>query len=523
LSGRQRWLQSQSAGYDEKMVWGERRRSPGAPAVLRWIAADARDVARIDRTHVRPAVAVETIAGGVRRWQHRVERRRRLALMRRAALVGLGAACVMQIGALATGSSGTGAWLIPGALLAAVALAIGIAHPTRASSAARLLDRDLGLGAKVATALELENSQGLAAPRGLAALALADGRAALVASLALARARVQPRRGELALLAALVAGFVVLLLVPSPRSGVSATAATAKARTAPPSSRALRAENGLLASADPGPSLQGFKQTPLEAPPLAAVQAGGTTRSGGASSGHSPYGGGLANNAAAGSNQPASRTAGQSGSVQGSQDIGRGPSPAGQGKGSLPNSQSGGNGESIPGGNSASKGGPGSTSVAPVGSGRPSGSAPSGTSAGAAGKGGGQSRGGVGSSAPGNAPGRQSTRSAPGGATAGSTGGTKNRGKGVVPELGGRSALPIAPGYESIPGAEGATNESASSAEGQSGGAGHSGQAIGGVAGSGGGAGVPYVPPGGASVAAIDRGVVLGYFASFARVNASGW
>src|SRR5258705_10553827 len=340
FSGRQRWLQNQSAGYDESMVRGERRRSPGGPAVLRWIAADARDVARIDRTQVRPAVAVEAIAGGVRRWQHRVERRRVLALLRRTALVGLGTACVLQIGALATGNSGTGAWLIPGPALAAVVPAIGIAHPTRASSAARLLDRDLALGAKMATALELENSQGLVAARGLAALALADGRAALVASLALARARVQPRRGELALLAALAAGFAVLLLVPSPRSGVSATAATASART-PPSSRALRAENGLLASADPGPSLQGFKQTPLDAPPLAAVQAGGRTRTGGASSGHSPYGGGLENNTAAGSNRPASRTVGQSGSVQGSQDIGGGPSPAGQGKGSLPNSQSG--------------------------------------------------------------------------------------------------------------------------------------------------------------------------------------
>jgi hypothetical protein len=34
---------------------------------------------------------------------------------------------------------------------------------------------------------------------------------------------------------------------------------------------------------------------------------------------------------------------------------------------------------------------------------------------------------------------------------------------------------------------------------------------------------VPYVPPGGGAVAPLDRGLVLGYFASFARVNASGW
>ncbi len=92
-----------------------------------------------------------------------------------------------------------------------------------------------------------------------------------------------------------------------------------------------------------------------------------------------------------------------------------------------------------------------------------------------------------------------------------------------MPQLGGQGALPITPGYEPIPGAEGATNESSSSAEGQGGGAGHSGQAVRGASGGGGGTGVPYVPPGGAGVAAIDRGVVLGYFGSLARVNASGW
>jgi hypothetical protein len=58
---------------------------------------------------------------------------------------------------------------------------------------------------------------------------------------------------------------------------------------------------------------------------------------------------------------------------------------------------------------------------------------------------------------------------------------------------------------------------------GRGGGVGHSGQAVGGAAGSAGAAGVPYVPPGGAAVASIDRGVVLGYFASFARLNGSGW
>jgi hypothetical protein len=174
-------------------------------------------------------------------------------------------------------------------------------------------------------------------------------------------------------------------------------------------------------------------------------------------------------------------------------------------------------------GASGSNGGAGSTRVAPVPHGQPSASAPGGSTSGIASRNGGKSQGGSGSTAPGRPgtrPGRSTTRAA----AAGTAGGGTSRGKGVVPQLGGsRGVLPLTPGYEAIPGSKGATDENASSTVGRGGGAGHSGQAIGGAASSGGGAGVPYVPPGGAAVASIDRGVVLGYFASFARVSASGW
>src|SRR5436305_2262932 len=166
------------------MVRGERRRSPGAPAALRWIAADARDVTRISEAEARPTVDVESVAWGVRRWQRRLERRRLLAVLRRAVLVTLAAGCVLQIGALAGGGSGLGPWLAPAALVAAAALAIGVARRTTPSSAARLVDRDLSLGAKVTTALELESLARGVRPAGLAGLALADGRGALASSLA---------------------------------------------------------------------------------------------------------------------------------------------------------------------------------------------------------------------------------------------------------------------------------------------------------------------------------------------------
>ena len=511
------------------MLRDERRRSPSAAEALRWIAADARDVACIDHGADRPRVDVQTVARGLRPWQRRVERRRLVALLRRCAIVGIIVASVLQIGALASGSRGPGVWLVPALVAAALALTLGLTRRTTAEVAARLLDRDLALGAEVSTALELETSRAGGADRsGLGGLAVAGGRRAVAASLSGARAHLQARHGEVALLAMLVAGLAVLLLVPSPRAQSAARVAApgkAHVRVVPPSRRALRAENGLAATADPGPSLQGFKQTPLDAPPLAAVQAGGATRSGGAAAGHSPYGGGIANDAATGAVQPPSRTIGQSGAVQGTQDAGSGSSSsATEGSGSLSNGSAGAGAQNPTAGGSGSKGRPGASSVAPVQRGRPTGSAPGGSTPGSASRNGGQSKGGTGSSAPGTAPGRKPGKSAPGGATAGTTSGGQSRGKGVVPQLGGsRSALPLAPGYEAVPGSKGATSENASSTVGRGGGAGHSGQAIGGAGGSGSGGGVPYVPPGGAAVASIDRGVVLGYFDSFARVNASGW
>ena len=101
------------------MVRGRRRRLPGAQSAVRWVAADARDVARIHGSSAGPAVAfpgdvsVATVEGGLARWQRRVERRRLLAVGRRGALLGVGAACLLQLGALASGNDGSGLWLLP--------------------------------------------------------------------------------------------------------------------------------------------------------------------------------------------------------------------------------------------------------------------------------------------------------------------------------------------------------------------------------------------------------------------------
>jgi hypothetical protein len=523
------------------MVRGRRRRLPGAQAAARWVAADARDVARIRGSSAGPAVAVQvdvsvaTVARGLEHWQRCVERRRVLAVGRRGALVGAGAACLLQLGALTTGGDGPGPWLVPAAALAVAAVAIGLAQRTSPAAAARLLDRDLELGAGVSTALELETSPERAAgARGLGALVIADVRAALGRSESGARARMQPRRGEAALLVALGGALALLLLVPSPRS--TAPAVASAARQLAPENRALRAESGIAGAGEAGASLRGFEQPLIDTPPLAAVEADGVTRTGGAASGRSTAGDAAASGAQAGGAESTART-GDGGAVAPS-DGGDGTSAVKAPNGTRSNdsqpggAQADGSGGKQPDGAAAAANGArgGKTSEGPTGTApvsrapdeRPPSQGASSTGGKPGAKGSSPKRG-SGSSASGTAPGRKPSRSVPGGAAAGDAAGAKSAGHGVVPQLHGSSGLPLAPVYEAAPGSSTARAGNTSSKAGGAGGAGRSGQAEVGAAGSGGAAGVAWVPPGGAAVASTDRGVVRGYFGSLARVNASGW
>jgi hypothetical protein len=79
--------------------------------------ADARDVAIIGASRPRRATAVRSIASGIARWQAAIERRRRLALVRRAVIAGLLSACLLELGAVASGRAGAGPWLLPAILV----------------------------------------------------------------------------------------------------------------------------------------------------------------------------------------------------------------------------------------------------------------------------------------------------------------------------------------------------------------------------------------------------------------------
>jgi hypothetical protein len=488
------------------------RRPPGA-VVARWLRADPRDVAFIDMARTGTARSVPSISAGVAGWQRSIGRRRAIALARRALIVGLAAACLLQLGALATGNGGPGPWLVPALLLVALCLVPGIAYRTSPAIAARMLDRDLGHGAEVATALELERGPSVDAAHGLARLVLSDGREALSRSLGGARARLRPRHRESLLLAALAAALVLFALLPALHRGAGITATTPDAAGHHP--LALRGGN-TDTNQPAGPDLRGYAQ---QRPPELGTGTS-STRRGGSTATNGRFGGAAAtaSHRAPGSVQPASRTVGNAGYLQSARTNSSKTSASSEGKAA--------------GGKSAltTSEAPAATTVASLLS--PSdgahGQQAQGTSASAGvagrlGSKGGAKRGGGGSSAAGRNDSRAAgpRQSTPGGATAGAAHGAQSDATGVVPQLAGDRTLPIQPGYEAVKGTKGARGEGATSANG-AGGASHSGRAAT-SASRARGAGVAYVPPGGSSVAPVDRRLLIGYFGSYARVAAAGW
>ena len=267
-----------------------------------------------------------------------------------------------------------------------------------------------------------------------------------------------------------------------------------------------------------GPDLRRFGQTQPTLPPLQAT-AGAARRTGPAAANHA--GPNATAGQAPGSVPASSRTVGNAGYLQTAR-TNSSTAPAGASEGAAARGRSTLTTQQAP---AASEVG----SSAPVGATPATDEHPVTGRAGANGipgvadtAGGGSSRGG-GSSAAGNSQTPSSRQATPGGATAGGTRGGANAALGVVPQLGGGKTLPIQPGYEAATGTKGAQGENASANANGAGGASHSGQAGAGAA-SGTEAGdVPYVAPGSAAVAPVDRRLLRGYFGSFARVSAAGW
>ena len=479
----------------------------------RWLEADARDVARIEAREHRAPGSVRSIESGTGRWRRSIGRRRAVALARRAAIVALAAACLLQLVALATGHAGPGLWLVPAALIGGLSLVPGSVRGTSLQTAARMLDRDLGLGAGVTTALELE--QRVQQPAGLERLALDDGRDALGRSITGARARLHPHHRESTLLAALAAALLTFLVLPAHHGGGTgrAPASSDRGGRARPSSQ----------SSDPtrqqaGPDLRGYGPQQETLPPLTAV--GARTRRGGAAGARKGLYGGRAGRRRTGSVQPASRTVGNAGYLQtaktsSSRSSATSSGAAGHESSTLTTHEA-------PAATPVSSAG--STSTTPLTGAQQQATGTS-SAAGIPGRtkgAGGTNRGGADSSAAGNSKTGAAHQAAPGGATAGATHGTTGAGRGVVPQLGGDRALPIQPGYEAVRGSKGGNGEDTTDANG-AGGASHNGHATSGATSGTGANGAAYVPPAGSTVAPDDRRLLHGYFGSYARVSAAGW
>ena len=492
-------------------LWHPRRELLRRTDVARWLIADARDVAQIGPARPRASGAVHSIAAGLASWQSSIERLRLIAVVRRAAIVGLLAACLLQAAAVGGGRGGVGPWLWPALVLALLVPVPGILRRTSPAVAARMLDRDLGLAAGVTTALELEREAGT--PTGLAGLVLADGRAALTLSGAGARARLRPRRRESGVLAGLALALAGLLLLPA-IGGNSRTSAISGART-PVRHTAIATENDPTRQ-QAGPDLRQFGQKQPTLPPLNAVP--GVTRRGAVGSRSGRRASGSSDRGGA-SVTAASRTVGNAGYLQTARTNGSA-SPSGS-----RSSGASGRGSST----LTSQAAPAARPVGGAGSDRATAVANERAATGRAAANGipgrANTRSGTSPQGGASAPGADQTSAArhatPGGATAGTTRGSASAPAGVVPQLwaargcrsrpatrprrGRRAVGARAPPMRAAPEARAMRARRAPAPPAMQ---------------------VPGCSPTSRRAARRSRrptGALLGYFGSFARVAAAGW
>jgi hypothetical protein len=494
-----------------RMAWPARLRAEGG----RWLGVDTLDTVYLVGRPDALASPAASVAAGTDALRAKVERRRRLVVARRAATVLLVGAALLEGLALAFGARSVSLWLLPAVVPALVVLGAGRQGRATRPAAARLLDRDLHLGAVVATAFELESRAARSSNPTeslLAAAAVADGRRALGENLASIRVRLRSSGVEWAALAVVAAVVVAISLVAHASGGRSAALG--------PGGRSAAAAGGPGGTARvqhrTGPTLGGFTQTTVHAPPLPSITTG--SPGSGAPSARNPYDKGVGNNGTATSPQPSS-TGGASTTIESTR-----PEPsagaaaaaaAGRGGASVQGSSLGSTSTSgaVPG--LAPVGAAGSTTAASGGL-SPLGSPGSG-SASRTGSASGSGRGAA--AGAGGSKGAGSTRGTPGGATAGGARGTTQNRAALVPQLRGGSRLPIQPGYVAVRGARGGAGTSSTPGAGGAGARGAQVDAQGG----GGGNGLAYVPPGDSTVQAGLRGLLLGYFGSSLSLKFSGW
>jgi hypothetical protein len=489
---------------------------------LRWARADALDVVEvIPRRRARRALpASSTFVRRLDRWRARIARQRAIVVVRRHLLVLAVLVVAAEIVVLATGNGHRPAWLIAPLLLALVDGAVVMARGIPADRAAHMLDADLGLHDRVGTALELQAAA--SAPSGLGALVVDEANTALDDSLGSARAVGRASRAEWGWLLAVVAALVAVALVswnsssgsvshrgnaaglsssraghgaagggPSGSRSASASRRAGSLRHAPKLPRGRNLEAGGVYNSSHAALNNGSNQyghgNALSAKQLAAVRRQGLAGAG-ASAG------------VAGSTAPS----GAGGASKGGTTAAHGASGAGTQTKGKPQSGLGAGGLAAAKSGSGSGAGAGST-PAPSGSRERSGSSASGVSPSAAG---GYNHG------SGGAP--------SGGDSAGGSRAASIAGLSLVPQLQGRSRLPLQASY-SPAGSNGSSRSEGTSATGNGGG-GHSRTAQAGTgAPSASTANLALIPPTSNATSAPSVGLLQGYFGTSDQLTFSRW
>ena len=503
------------------MTRSPRSGSDAAAGLGRWLRADVRDVVRIAPSSaavstVNAPAGPRSLTAGLDRWRARLSRVRFAALLRRQLTVGCAAGVVVDLVALATGGGRMTRilWLALPAAITLLGLGAGLRRRLATGEVARLLDHDLSLAERVATAVEVGPEP--AARGGLAALVRAQAGEAVASSLGAARVVLRPARVEWLGLAVAAAVLAVVVALPSAGSGASRDAALAAGHRAPTGAPSGAAQTPTVAhttrpgsahapsSADnqshrPPPLSFGNGQTPSGASrELARGPSGGKSSSRALPKQVARGGnGGVAPRSGSGSGQSgASGTAG-SPSDAGGQASNRGGAAKSGGSGpSSDRTPHGGAGRAATGAKAGRAGSPNAPGAA--GS-----SARSSGASGASGA-------------------FKSRHSPPGGDTAGGARGT-TRGSTHAsnPRASSNGGLPIQSGYTPSSRARSTGRQGSGPAV-----AGGSGRARAGAAGGGPGtssASFPFIAPTPNAPASADQGLLLNYFGPFSRRLAGTW
>ncbi|HUY97998.1 MAG TPA: hypothetical protein VMW47_10350 [Verrucomicrobiae bacterium] len=187
--------------------------------VARWLEADARDVVKVV-PRARPGAITEAgLRDALACWCSRVGRRRLVPLVRRQLLLAAAIGVGLRLVAAAAGAAPARVGILVPGVIAVAGVLWGIHRRPAVAATARLIDHDLGLAARSATALEIQRLS--RSPGGLSDRVVVEASAVVTESLGFARAvaRRAPLEWVLLALALTVLAALTAIAGPPPARG----------------------------------------------------------------------------------------------------------------------------------------------------------------------------------------------------------------------------------------------------------------------------------------------------------------